>query len=610
MPTDLPPYRRFGLQAAALAGLACVLYLNTLGHGFVLDDAIVITDNSVVQRGVAGWGDLFTHDTFYGFFGEQQRDALVAGGRYRPLTPALFSLEYGAGGSPFPLHLLNVLWYAGLVVVVFGLVAELTREADLPWWVPLGAAALFAVHPIHTEAVANIKGRDEILALLGAAAAAWLVLRAARGAGGWGHATGAGLLLFLGCLAKENAITFVAVLPLLLFVTGRRGYRYLIPAGVGAGAFLLLRYAIIGGVGEPGLELMNNPFLREVGGRTVALNAWERLPTVAYTGLVYLRLLFFPVGLVHDYYPAAIELRNWTSPGALISIFLHAALLFWGAGHLRARHRFVAAGLLIYLITLSIVSNLVFPVGTLMSERFLFMPSLGFCLAVAAGLGRRRRAGAVIVAVLVVIGSVLTVARNPVWQDNYTLFTTDVTRQPRSAKLRNAAAGARLDRYQALAEEARAARPDLLRQARTDLDTALAIHPRYGNAHLLRGNANFLAGDYDAAIADYHRAAEYGVARGAVDQNLVVALQRAGRAAGEERQDLTAALAYLRQAEQLDGANYETLRLLGLAYGMSGRTKEAADYFARALALQPDNEGAQRNLEIARQQLRATDSGN
>ena len=605
----LPPrYRRLQLQIAALFVFACLLYANTLGHDYALDDAIVITDNSVVQRGVAGWPDLFTHDTFYGFFGETERASLVEGGRYRPLTPALFAVEQEISEGPFLHHLLNVLWYGVLVVVVFGLLRELVRGQDHPWWLPLAGAAIFAAHPVHTEAVANIKGRDEILALLGAAAAAWMVLRFAGRKGSWIWQVGAGLLFFLGCLSKENAVTFAAVIPLLIYVSGR-SLRAALPVVVAAAAYLLLRFVFIGsGVGEASTELMNNPFLREAGGSTVAMDFFERLPTVLYTGLLYLRLLVFPMGLVHDYYPAAIELRSWSDPWVIISLLIQGALLFWATLNLRSRHTLIAAGIWLYALTLLPVSNLLFSVGTFMSERFLFMPSLGFVLAVTVLLARLR-AGAWVLLALVVGGSILTVARNPVWKDNYTLFTTDLTRQPRSAKLLNAAAGARIDRYQRMSPEARVGQEGLLLTAEEDLTTALSIHPRYGNAYLLRGNARLLLDRYDESIADYHAATANGLPAGTVDGNLIIALQRAGRKAGEERNDTQAALGYLRQAEQLKPEDYETLRLIGLSYGVSGRPREALDYFERALRLRPENEGARRNVAIARQQLGLPASG-
>ena len=603
-----PPsyYRLPWVRAAGLILFACLLYANTLGHDYALDDAIVITDNTVVQRGAAGIGDLFTHDTFYGFFGEQDREALVAGGRYRPLTPALFALEREVADGPWLHHLLNVCWYAVLTVVVWLLLRRLGFSATTA----LLLAALFAAHPLHTEAVANIKGRDEIVALLACLLATyWLYGGATRG-GVVPLAFGA-VALFIGCLAKENAITFVAVVPVLLYVGEKRLLPGLVAVTVAAGAFLLLRTLVIGlSLGDPPTELMNNPFLRYTSeGVPVALGFFERLPTVLHTLLLYLKLCVWPTGLVHDYYPGAIELKGWGSPTVMVSLLLHAGLLGWSATQLRGRYRWVAAGVLVYLLTLSIVSNLFFSVGTFMSERFAFMPSFGLVLALAGATrlatGYRRRVQYGLVAVIAIF-SVLTVVRNPVWKDNYTLFLADLPRQPDSAKLRNAAAGVRLDRYQDLDEAARVGREELLLDARRDLDRALTIHPGYRNAYLLRGNAQLLLGAYDEAIADYESAISLGDTDGTITGNLVIALQRAGRAAGEERQDVTAAIGYLERADALRPGDYETLRLLGVASGVSGRIDRALDYLERALALQPDNAGALRNYATALQRAGRT----
>lgn len=609
---NVPIYRRPRAQALALFALSFLLYANTLGHDYALDDAIVITDNTLVQRGFAGIPELFAHDTFYGFFNDDAKASLVAGGRYRPLTPALFAVEVGLGGGPFLHHLLNVLWYGLLVVVVFGFLRYLTaRLEQLPWWLPLGVAALFAAHPLHTEVVANIKGRDEILALLGAVSGTWLMLRAYDRDHFFGACAGAGLV-FLGCLAKENALTFLAVIPAVLWFFGRkqaesggvgRVLRYTLPAVAAVGVFLVIRTAVIGwSLGEPVLEVLNNPFLERAGDGWVPMDAGTRLATVMHTLWEYLRLLFVPLGLVHDYYPMAVPAKSWGQLTPWLGLLLHVglgvlALLGW------RRRPLVALGALVYLAGLSIVSNVFFSVGTNMSERFLFMPSLGWALAVGAAVAAgARRFGAGLawgIPAVVAVFALLTVQRNPVWADNYTLFTTDVVRQPASAKLRNAAAGARLTRYQSFPAASQPAQQDLLRAALTDLNQAIALHPTYKNAFLLRGNAHLLLKNYDAAIADYDRALDLDPGYADAQRNLVVALAGAGRDAGEVRGDLRAAFGYLRRAEQLAPNDYETLRLLGVANGVSGRADLALDYFRRAAQARPNDAEARWNYGVA-----------
>ncbi|MTB49385.1 tetratricopeptide repeat protein [Lewinella sp. W8] len=594
-------YRAFRFQLLAVIVLSAGVYLNTLGHEYALDDAIVITDNVIVQKGIAGWGELFTYDTFYGFFQDEDKAQLVAGGRYRPLTPAMFALEQQLFGGPTAHHLFNVLWYALLCAVIFGFVRDISRgRKELPWWFAVATAILFAVHPLHTEAVANIKGRDEIVALLGVVAGSWLVWRAAVNERWLGAVAGAGLF-FLGCLAKENAITFLAVIPAMLFLVRGKDFRwaelkYYLPVVALAGLFLVIRSRVIGfSLGEPVMELLNNPFLELRDGQWVPLSAGDRLATVMHTLWEYLRLLFAPYGLVHDYYPRAIPVMDWASLTPWLGLLLHLGLGLFVVLKFR-QFPLAALGIVIYLASLSIVSNVFFSVGTNMSERFLFMPSLGWALAVTVGVATlvRRFGGGLawLVPVVALVFSVLTINRNPVWKNNFTLFTTDVEKQPNSAKLLNASGGVRLDRYQSLPETSRANQQQLLLDARRDLTRATEIHPTYRNAFLLRGNAELLLKNYDAAIADYDHVLDLDGGYQPARDNMLRALTAAGRAAGEERGDLNAAFGYLRRAEQLAPNDYETLRLLGVASGVSGRTQEAVEYFRRAYEVQPENADA------------------
>ena len=614
------------LQFIALALFTFGLYVNTLGHDYALDDAIVITDNVIVRDGLSRLGELFTHDSFYGFFQDDEKASLVAGGRYRPLTLALFAVEQQLFGAPFWHHLFNVLWYVALVLLIFQFFRRIAgRVSKSVWWLPLAAAALFAAHPLHTEAVANIKGRDEILALLGCVAATYFCWLAAerRFRGGAVAASlaigGAGLLAML---SKENAITFAAVIPLVLYFlrkdAGVGDLRYALPFWAAAAVFLVLRTSVIGlNFGEPVLELMNNPFLVLENGRYVPMDASTRLATVFHTLLDYLRLLFVPTGLVHDYYPAAVSPKSWTDLSPWLSVLLHGGLLALIPLTLRPRPKestekrgylnMIGVGIATYLLTLSIVSNLFFSVGTFMSERFLFMPSFGFALAVmglAGYVGKQWTAYAL--AAVIALFSVGTVVRNPVWRDNFTLFTTDVERQPDSAKLLNAAAGTKIDHYQSLPEQQRARRQNLLTEAVGHLNRAVTIHPAYRNAYLLRGNAYLLLEQFDAAIADYDRALEFSPDYRAARDNLVIALARAGKFAGEQRGDLNVSIAYLKRAEQLAPRDFETLRLLGVAHGIAGRAAEAAEYFRRALEVDPRSEEARRGYETA---LREANSG-
>lgn len=152
-----------------LIGLAVfMLYWQTTGFDFVLDDKIVVTDNSFVQKGIQGIREIFWNDSMTGFLGEQPD--LLAGGRYRPLSIVVFALIFQfAGLNPFWYHLANIVFYLISCLIVYRVLKVLfykQKESQLFKLLVFLATILFAMHPVHTEAVANVKGLDEILAFL------------------------------------------------------------------------------------------------------------------------------------------------------------------------------------------------------------------------------------------------------------------------------------------------------------------------------------------------------------------------------------------------------------------------------------------------------------
>lgn len=605
----LPVWLQPRWATALLIAVSIVLYANTFRHGYALDDSIVITENMFTQQGVKGWPGIFGKDTFFGYFKVEGKDRLVSGGRYRPLSLALFALEYQIfGNSPGAMHVANVLWYALTVamcyyvfLLLFGAGEGALRpsSAKAHYWA-LGAALIFAVHPLHTEAVANIKGRDEILSLLGSMGALALVLRAYVGRQP-ALLAGAFAAFLLGLLSKENAITFLAVAPLALWLFARAGVRqaivYTLPLLGAAVVFLLIRGAVIGwDFGPESRELMNNPFLKYQAGRWVDFSAGERLATITYTLGKYLQLLVAPYPLTHDYYPKQVSIMRWTDWQAALSLLVYLALIGYGLWALW-RRQWPAFVIWFFLATLSIVSNLVFPIGTNMSERFLFMPSVAYGLAFAGLLAhfffkdkkQLARPGALLgatAAVALLYGGI-TVGRNPVWKDNYTLFTTDVAASPNSAKLRNAAAG-ELSNYWLKLPDRDANRQPLL-EAIGHAKEAIRIHPTYLNAYLILGNCYNYAQEYDQAIATYKAALALDPAYEQADVNMALTYRDAGRYYGEQKGDLARSLTYLEEAYRQNPNDYETLRLLGVANGVGGRHDKAIEYFSDALKLEPNN---------------------
>ena len=479
-------------EALTLILLPLLLYLSSLNFAFVLDDKIVIEENRFVQEGTNGIGKILSSESLAGFIGDQQN--LVAGSRYRPLSVVSFAIEHELyGPKPAMSHLVNVLLYGVTCLVLFRFFSVFTRgEEENPRYfgLPFVATLFFALHPLHSEVVANIKGRDEILALLFSLAALLLTLRYIRGRNPVFLALG-GLTFLLALLAKENAITFLVVVPLTIFaftkVKTRAFAIAMIPLAASTTIYLFLRYQAVGylllGGGEAVPELMNNPFIEA--------SAGEKFGTIFHTWGLYLKLLIFPHPLTHDYYPYHVPLVGLADPRAMIPLILYLAMAAFAV--LKFRKGNIASwSILFFLATFSVVSNLFFPIGTFMNERFMYMPSVGFCLVLAWILTRKMpiwlgarpflsKAIPVGIAAVFALGFGLkTLARVPDWKDDDSLNRAGVKVSTGSARS-NCFMGYSL--YEVALEEPDDARKrEILDEAAFYLDRSLKIYPTYRDA--------------------------------------------------------------------------------------------------------------------------------
>lgn len=603
------PLHRIG---PLLAILGTILYLQTVSFDYTQDDAIVINDNMYTTKGVDGIGGLLSHDTFYGYFKDATKTRLVSGGRYRPLTPIMFAFEYDiAGKHPWFSHLISSICYGLLCWVLFGFLRELLTprlSSTIALQVAVIATVLFALHPVHTEVVGNIKGRDEIMAAMGSIGGLWLMLLSIRESKFWPYAGLAAIVFFLGLLSKENVITMLAVVPLTLWWYSKNKtinwVSAMLPIVVASGLFLLLRGSMTGwNVGETSKELMNNPFLKIENNVYVPFSFGEKTATITYTMGKYVQLLLFPYPLTHDYYPRHIEIQDWGKPLVIISFLMWLAL-FWVVIKGWKTRSWWAYGILFYVFTMSITSNLVFPVGTNMSERFAFLPSVGFALIAGLGISllidsKNRKLGLVLGSVALLAYAGWTVVRSQVWKDNHTLFTTDVKTSTRSAKLLNAVGGDLVTRAES--EKNEDVKRKELTDAQTYLNRALEIHPNYKLSYLLLGNSYYHLGDYDKAIAYFRQVLKIDPDYTEGKRNLGVALRDQGKNQGEKLNNLTGAITLLEEALGYLPDDFTTYHLLGVAYGQKGETMKAITFFKKEIELAPKNASAYFNLGIAYQ---------
>lgn len=608
-------------------GFAFLLYANTLTHDYTQDDAIVIYDNMFTTEGFSGIPGILKYDTFYGFFKVEGKDKLVAGGRYRPLTLVMFAVEYALfGENSFIGHLGNVLLYGLLGVVLYLLLLKLfSAKGDIPAGALLAllTTLFFIAHPTHTEVVANIKGRDEIMTLLGSLAALLFSIKAFNTEKLWLNIV-AGITFFLALMSKENAITFLAVVPLTYFVFTKAKFGKIamqtLPFALAAALFLVIRGQVLGGNfgNEVSMELMNNPFLKIENGRWVTLGFGEKMATIIYTLGKYIQLLVFPHPLTHDYYPRHVDLMSWRDWQVILSSLTYVGLAVLGGIGL-LKKRLWGYGIWYYLITLSIVSNIVFPIGTNMSERFLFMPSVGACLAACVcilllapskegnDLLQEKSWVVIILAIVLLLFSAKTIHRNFAWKDNFTLFTTDVQVSKNSAKLRNSVGGELSAAAIKLKDPAKI--NAMLQEAVGHLKEAVKIHPTYKNAYLLLGNSHNYLKKYEEAIGYYDQALRLDPSYTDAYNNRGITYRDAGLFYGQQQGDLAKSIQYLTEAQKVLPEDYETVFGLGVAQGMSGNIAQAISLFSKATQLQPNSAAAWRNLGNAYMNAGDTEKG-
>ncbi|MDD3630805.1 MAG: tetratricopeptide repeat protein, partial [Bacteroidales bacterium] len=251
-----------------------------------------------------------------------------------------------------------------------------------------------------------------------------------------------GFIFFIALLSKENALTWIGVwLFWLIFTHKSFSKKYIINSFIvlliPAALFLFIRSQVLGAFLYTDIpqELLNNPFVNSTKSQEIA--------TILFTWLIYFKLLIFPHPLTHDYYPKQIPILNFGDFRVWLAIIMVLAIIYILIKSWKKRP-IIAFAILMFIANFSMVSNLLFNVGTFMNERFVFSASAGFTLAVGwlfTKWGERSPKWAmyVLIAILVLFG-VKTVSRSFAWKDNLTLFTTDAKISRNSSRVNAAAA--------------------------------------------------------------------------------------------------------------------------------------------------------------------------
>ncbi|MES2704215.1 MAG: tetratricopeptide repeat protein [Bacteroidota bacterium] len=551
----------FKVQAIIVGLLSFLFYCNTYKNEYALDDTIVIVKNEYVHQGFAGIKDILTKDAFDSYYKQFNSQNQLSGGRYRPLSIITFAIEqqlFGAisktdvdsfitYGISFDMHtpaekkflnqmhirhMVNVLLFTlSVIALLYFLRYVVFRNNHI---VALIATILFAIHPVHTEVIANVKSRDEIMSLLFICLTFIHAFRYQE-LGDKKNLIYSLVFYLLAFLSKEYAIAMMILLPLSFILFNRSAFSTAVKntlpyIGVVA-VYALLRLQVVQPMSAASdADILNNPY--------AYATEVEKLATRIATSLNYFRLLIFPHPLTADYSYNTIPYKDFSNIIVWISLAIHAFMVWLmfalfrkfmateeprvaipdttrytiiGITMRRETLAIICFGLAFFLSHLLLINNFIFNIGATMGERLIYHSSVGFCIIAAyllykgiEKIGSVSTGNAALVAVMVIgIGlcGYKVLGRNADWQNDETLFNHDIGISPNSVLVNANVASSLINMAETEKDEAK--KKEDLRKGIAYYDKAMSIHKSFVSGFMNRGVAYMKLGMPDSAKANY-----------------------------------------------------------------------------------------------------------
>lgn len=420
------------VQLLILIFFTFLLYANTISNKYALDDELVVYNNEKIQKGISGIAAIFTTPYYSSELNKRSFG-------YRPIAQSLFAIEYAIfGDNSYVNHSVNIILYILTAILIFFTLRKILIKYNqlLPFVITL----LFISHPIHTEVVASLKNREEILSFLFGFVSLNQLFRY--------YNVKKILNLILGLfsfviayLSKESSFVFVFLIPLTLFYFSDFSLK----------RFLLVFISLIS-LGVLLRILIANAFpvqyspVFEENPLMFSGNIMVKLSTAMLTLGFYLKILIFPHPLLFYYGYNMIPVDNFTIL-SLVILILHISFLILALYGIR-RKTLMSYSILFYLIGISMFSNIILTINGIVGERLVYIASLGFVFAFTLLLFKisriklsdqkySKRSFSILVAlilVLIVPYSAKTITRNQSWKDHITLYSNDIKYLKKSAK--------------------------------------------------------------------------------------------------------------------------------------------------------------------------------
>jgi tetratricopeptide (TPR) repeat protein len=546
-------------QLILLVFILIGLNLNTLFNDYAVDDGVVIAENNSVQKGFTAIKEIFSNDYFYGYR-EKESFSKLNNGRYRPLTLLTFAFEYQFfGANPFISHAINLLLFTGLIVLLYYLLRKYLFKYYNKHLAFL-TCLLFAVHPVHTEVIANVKGRDEILAFIFLIASTISLLKYIESKNVlnvW-----AGLVFYsLALFSKESAIVFTVAMPLMFYFFSDSKKKQIVYLFVSLAAlsftYLLIRKSIIYNGEIIASNILNSPYL------LASFN--QALATKVYIIIRYIILLIIPYPLSSDYGFKTFEYLELSSLNFIISSIILLLLIVSSFIFFKTKNIY-AFCIIFFFISISIASNFIANTGTFMAERMLFIPSLSFCIAIAYYLlylsNKRQKLSISFIFIYLLFFSITTYSRNSDWKNNSTLYLSDVKTSTNSIRINQYAAEWLI--IKGNQEDNTSLRNRYYYQAIEYCKKLLKFYPDYPPAYMDLGGAYFGLKDYIMSADNFKMASVLIPLNTALNErlNLVSRLLTENGKKEFTNGNLSEAEIYLQKALTIDSINEEAIEYL------------------------------------------------
>ena len=663
------------------------LYVNTFNHEVAYDDETVLHKNEFVIQGVKGIPGILTHDSYYSYYKQMGLENSLPAGRYRPLSHITFAIEqqfigiipsgivddnswdvnnnrirdpredtnkdgifteydFWIKGAGFR-HVTNVLLYALLIGIMYHVLTTyiFSNKKDMVFL----SLLLFAIHPLHTEVVANIKSRDEILSLIFVFSTLGFALRYLQ------TFKRRDLILtmvnmLLALLSKEYALLLFGLIPAILFVYYReqinlkeKGF-WILLIFVGIASFSLIKFfnagtliavpilflyggyyfakqskfastRLIYGLGAALVlylamrfaatthQVQNASFENDIIGNPYLLATQNEIwATKIYIWLKYLKLFFIPDPLLVDYSFKTIAYHNFSSPLVLLSIFTYVALFgitIWSV----IKRKNWSFGLMLFIGFFIPVTNLFIDIGATMGERLFFHASLGLCIFLSMLIiNLIEKMNWTKKSTLLVLGSVLfvqtgafaflTIKRNPDWKNNHALFLKNVKCAPENI---NSLLGLGTSYFE-LSTLPKNKDFNYLYKIRANnlYNRGIAIYPKHFPLYNNKAINFYGLGMLDSALAASNKAFELSEYQTNVvdfrfklsNHFMYLGVQQF------EKKNLKKGMEYLVKSLSANKANDKAWTNMGFALAQAGAKDKALSCFKSALQFNPQNQKA------------------